>query len=107
MVALLGNIEEFVGTRDLRKNLTKILKELQEEKETIVVTSQGKPAGVLLPVEEYVALLETIQDLHDKNLLESIAAARREIEEGKGITAREYLEKRKKREGRTSSKRVA
>lgn len=106
-MALVGNVEEFVGARDLRAHLTQILKKLQTEKETIVVTNQGKPAGVLLAVEEYVALLESIQDLHDKNLLESIAAARVEIAASKGITAREYLAKRKKRAATTSPRKSA
>lgn len=48
--------KEFVGTDHLRKNLTKILKELKRKKE-LVVTQSGKPKAMLLDFERYFDLI--------------------------------------------------
>lgn len=44
--------KKFVGTDDLRKNLTKILKMLPKEKE-IIITQHGVPKAVLIDPDYY------------------------------------------------------
>ena len=42
---------QFVGMHELRKNLSKLVKTLEEEGREIVVTRQGKPAAVIVDLE--------------------------------------------------------
>ena len=79
----------FVGVHELRKELTRLLRQIQEDGSDIVVTQQGKPAAVLLGVEKYLEMRETIRDLSNPEYAEKLAAARREIDEGQGIPAEE------------------
>ena len=106
MEKLLINADDFIGTRELRENLPSILKDVKDEYRTIVVTTNGKPAGVLLSVDAYVDLLETIEDLQNVELLAEIEESRREIAEGKGITLEQYIKERAKRKEK-KSKRIA
>lgn len=106
MEKLLINADDFIGTRELRADMASILKDVNENSRTIVVTVQGKPAGVLLSVDEYISLLETIEDLENVELLADIAQSRREIAEGKGITLEQYIKERAKRKEK-KSKRIA
>ena len=84
----------FIGAFELRKNLTNLLNKLQNKKEEIVVTQNGKPAAMLLSLEKYIEMKELNEELEEalKELSrkEEIAAIKKEIEEvkkGKGISA--------------------
>ena len=79
----------FVGVHELRKDLAHLLKQIQDEGADVVVTQQGKPVAVLLSVEKYLEMRETIRDFSDPQYVQELIAARREIEEGKGIPAEE------------------
>jgi prevent-host-death family protein len=91
MEKLLINADDFIGTRELRANMTSILNDVKESNRTIVVTTQGKPAGVLLSVEGYIAMLEEIEDLQNTDLIAAIAQARKDLAEGKGESLDDIL----------------
>lgn len=60
-----------------------------------LVTEHGKPAGVFMPYEEALELTEIIDELHDKELLKTIAEGRRAIRRrAKGISLEDALKKR-------------
>ncbi len=63
MTELLKN--SFVGTHELRRNLTKILADLEREGQEIVVTQQGKPAAVIMDVEKYLEIQEALKEFSD------------------------------------------
>jgi prevent-host-death family protein len=104
MEKLLINADDFIGARELRENLPSILKDVKEEYRTVVVTTNGKPAGVLLSVDAYVDLLETIDDLQNVELLAEIEKSRKDIAAGKGISLDEYDKKRRAKESAIKKK---
>ena len=86
--------KQFVGTHELRKNLTLLLKSLKTEGEPFVVTHQGKPAAVLTSVENYTQMLEMIDELQlaikelaDKAFIKTLVEEKKKIKSGKGIDA--------------------
>jgi prevent-host-death family protein len=70
----------------VKKDLMKLIKKMQEDHETLVITKDGKAAGVLMSAEEYEGLLETIEILGDKKLLRSLARADEEFRKGRSFT---------------------
>ena len=78
--------KKFVGTDELRKGLTEILDRLPNEGGEIVITQHGKPQAVLLDLDSYLDLYETLEDLQTPGFIESIHKGAREIEQGKGLT---------------------
>lgn len=109
MEKLLINADDFIGAREMRENLPSILKDVKEEYRTVVVTMNGKPAGVLLGVDAYIDLLETIDDLQNEALMAEIEQARKDIAEGKYMTLEEYDKKRRAEEAarKKKKKRIA
>lgn len=61
-----------------KARLTKLLSEVEELGEEIVITRSGRPAGVLLSMRDYEGLLETLDILADRDLSKAI---RRGLEE--------------------------
>ena len=84
--------ERFVGTNELRKNLTSLLEALRQEGQELVVTKQGKPVAVLQDVEKYLEIQEALRELSDPAYLAELLEAKREFAQGKGIPAEEVYE---------------
>ena len=67
-----------VPVREFRTHLADLLDEVADRREHITVTRHGRPAAVLVPVDEYEALEETAEILSDEDLL---AVIRRGLED--------------------------
>lgn len=72
---------------EFRANTAGFIKQVQQTKRPLVITSRGKSAAILMDVSEYEALIEQI------DLLQDIKVAERQIEAGKGIA---HVEARKR-----------
>jgi len=80
-----------VGAREFRNKACAFIK----AGKFYLVTEHGKPAGVFMPYEEALGLIEIIDELNDKKLLRTIAEGRRAIHGGaKGISLKDALKKR-------------
>src|SRR5512132_3040093 len=62
-----------------KNSLLELLRDVEERGETVQITRNGVPAGVLVSAEEWESLLETISILSDLAAMKKIARARREI----------------------------
>lgn len=62
-----------VPVKELRSNLADLLDEVADRREHVTVTRRGRPAAVLVPVDEYEALEETAEILSDDATLAAIA----------------------------------
>lgn len=61
-----------VPVRDFRTHLAELLDAVADRREHVTVTRRGRPAAVLVPVDEYEALEETADILSDEDTLTSI-----------------------------------
>ena len=57
-----------VAVRELRSNLSKLLSDVADRRDHVLVTRNGRPAAVLVPIDEYDALEETAEVLSDPTL---------------------------------------
>ena len=67
-----------VTLSDAKTNLARLLAEVDRLGERVIITRSGRPAGVLISVDEYEGLMETLEVLADPELA---AAVRRGLEE--------------------------
>ena len=74
----------------LKRQATKVLAELHESKEPILITEHGKPSAYLLDVEDYEYMLKRLQ------ILEGIARGEQDIRENKVMTHADAKEKMSK-----------
>lgn len=91
----LANIlqNKFIGTDDLRKDLTSILNLLPKEGK-IVITQHGKPKGVLIDVNSYLEYEELLEQIADSNpkLIKEINTAIADVKAGHGVPAEKVWE---------------
>jgi len=74
---------ETVTLSDAKRRLPRLLADVRELGEGVVITRSGRPAGVLVSVDEHEGLLETLEILADPELS---AAVRRGLDDaGRGV----------------------
>ena len=58
-----------VPVRELRSELARLLDDVVDRREHVIVTRHGRPAAALIPIDEYEALEETAEILSDPDAL--------------------------------------
>ena len=74
----MGKLSNIIPVSDLRQDAAKLLKQLQNDKEPLIITQRGRATAVMLGVDAYEKLE------HDKEILRLLTKGEREIEAGKG-----------------------
>jgi len=72
-----------VPLSEAKTHLARLLAEVEKLGEGVTITRSGRPAGVLLSIEEYEGLLETLDILADSKLMASIRRGLRDAEKGR------------------------
>ena len=80
---------KLVNVREAQDKLSRLIR----SKTPSLVLSHGKPVSFLVPYEEMLDLVEMVDELKDKRLLEEIARARSEYEEGRAVSAERLFRK--------------
>lgn len=75
-----------VPVRELRSELASVIDRVADLREHVIVTRRGRPAAVLIPVDEYEALEESAEILSDAETLAAIDEGLGEIERGETVT---------------------
>ncbi len=71
-----------VPAREFRTHLADLLDEVADRREHVTVTRRGRPAAVLVPVDEYEALEETAEILSDEGTLVAIRRGLDDLAQG-------------------------
>ena len=73
-----------ISTRELRPNISKVIDDIHEKFDRYIVSRHGKPEVVMLSIEDYESLIETIEIESDKALMKRLKGAQKEIARGQG-----------------------
>lgn len=77
---------------EVKTRLPELVAGVQEREEEVVLTKNGRPAAVLINVDEYTRLKETLDVLRDPALMNQIAKSRAFYRTGrKGLTFEDVL----------------
>jgi antitoxin YefM len=67
---------------DLRNRLSEVVDQIQREHDRVVITKHGRPAVVVMSVDDLESLEETLAVLSDPELLARVRSAGVEVERG-------------------------
>jgi prevent-host-death family protein len=74
----MGKLSNIIPVSDLRQDAAKLLKQLRNSKEPLIITQRGRATAVIISVDAYE------KSEHEKELLLLLAKGEREIETGQG-----------------------
>lgn len=77
------SLSEHMALADVKSRLSEVIERLEREHGRVVVTKHGKPAAVLLSIEDLESLEETLSILSDPSLVEEIREATRDVAAGR------------------------
>jgi len=75
-----------VPLSEAKTHLARLLAEVEKLGEGVTITRSGRPAGVLLSIEEYEGLLETLDILADSKLMASLRRGLRDADKGRVLS---------------------
>ncbi len=81
----MGKLLNIIPITDLRQDAAKVLKQLKDSNEPLIITQRGRAAAVMLSVEAFK------QSEHDKELLSLLAKGEKEIGIGEGHDLEDVL----------------
>jgi prevent-host-death family protein len=71
-------VPDIIPVTDLRQDAAAALKRLRASKQPVVITQRGRPAAIMISVEEYE------RGEHERQILRILARGEREIKKKKG-----------------------
>ncbi len=75
-----------VTLKELRPQLPKIVSRVDTRGDRYVVTKRGKPAIMMMSIDDYDSLMETLDIVSDKQAMKRIKQAKQEIAAGKTVS---------------------
>ncbi|HEX5584039.1 type II toxin-antitoxin system Phd/YefM family antitoxin [Gaiella sp.] len=92
---------KIVPVRELRSNLSRLLDDVADRRDHVLVTRNGRPAAALVPIDEYEALEETAEILSDPDALAALETGLAELARDETISLadlrRELADRRQSR----------
>lgn len=86
-------VDRFIPITQAKGRLLDLVRDLQASDETVAITKNGVPAAVLLSVERFEGLLETIDILSDEKAMASLRRSLREARAGRWVSHEEVFGK--------------
>ncbi len=74
-----------ITLRELRSELSRVINGIDEKLDRYIIVKGGKPVAVMMSVDDYESLMETLEILSDKKCLKRIRIAKKEIGEGNTV----------------------
>jgi prevent-host-death family protein len=77
---------KFIPITKAKRELLDVVRELVSQDRTIAITKKGTPVAVLLSMEKFESLLETLDILSDPRTMRALRAAIREAGKGEWVS---------------------
>lgn len=73
-----------ISVRKLRPKLAEILKNISRRFDRYIITKRGNPEAVIMSIDDYESILETMDIQSDKALMKRLSKAEKEKKSGRG-----------------------
>ena len=83
----------YIPVSKAKNRLLALIRELEQHQEAIALTRDGVPAAVLLSMEHFRGLLETIEILADPKAMRSLKRSLKQVERGEWLRHSEVFAK--------------
>ena len=82
----MNEISRFVPITKAKNDLLELIRRVEDDiDESVVVTKNGVPTAVILSMEKYAGLLETLDILSDETTVKSLRTSMRQARKGKWV----------------------
>lgn len=79
-------VDEFVSVSEAKNKLLDLIRRMKHKQEVVAITRDGVPSAVLLSMDQFEGLMETIEILSDQKSIHSLRRSLKQAEKGKWIS---------------------
>lgn len=90
-VILMNEISRYVPITKAKNDLLDLIRQIESLDESVAVTKNGVPAAVILSIEKYAGLLETLEILSDEETAKSLRTSIRQARKGTWLRSDEVF----------------
>ena len=84
-------IKEYIPVTKAKANLLDLVRKIKDSDDTIAITKNGIPEVVLISMDKFQGLLETMEILSDEKAMKSIRKSMREADKGMWVDFDEVI----------------
>lgn len=88
---IMNEISRYVPITKAKNDLLELIRQVEKADESVAVTKNGMPAAVILSMEKYAGLLETLEILSDEDTAKSLRTSIRQARKGKWLRTDEVF----------------
>jgi antitoxin YefM len=81
-----------ITLKELRPKLPEVMRDIDSKMDRFVITKRGKPAALMMSIEDYESIMETLDILSNSGMAKRIKEAEAEVKKGK-VKALSEIEK--------------
>lgn len=79
------DFQKILPVTKVKRNLLEILKQMELEEETVALTKNGEPIGVMMSLSRYEGLMETIEILSNRKIVTALKASQKDFKSGRVV----------------------
>ena len=87
----MNEISRYVPITKAKNDLLELIRQVEKVDESVAVTKNGIPTAVILSMEKYAGLLETLEILSDEDTAKSLRNSIRQARKGKWLRTDEVF----------------
>ena len=84
-VIYMKDISTYIPISKAKSDLLEIIRRLENVQDAVAVTKNGVPAAVILSMDKYQGLLETLDILSDEKAMKSLRTSLRQARKGRWV----------------------
>jgi antitoxin YefM len=77
---------QYIPVSKAKSQLLRLIREIEQRQEPVALTRDGVPAAVLLSIEQFQGLLETLEILADSKTMRGLRRSLRQAEQGRWLS---------------------
>ncbi len=85
IAVIMNEISKYVPITKAKNDLLELIRQVENVDESVAVTKNGIPTAVILSMEKYTGLLETLDILSDEDTAKSLRTSIRQARKGKWL----------------------
>ena len=78
-------VDEFVSVSEVKNKLFELIRRLKHKQEVVAITRGGVPTAVLLSMDQFEGLVETVEILSDQEAMRSLRRSLKQAEQGRWV----------------------
>ncbi len=88
----MADVDQYISITKAKAQLLEIVRRVQKQPETVAITREGIPAAVLLSMDHFEGLIETLEILSDQKTMRSLRRSMKQAQAANWVTSHGVFE---------------